>query len=62
MRPGLGITWDKSMCQLLLLKKKFLKVVNDHWHVLNIVDTQEMMVGIAYAMSFKLQQFDLFHV
>jgi hypothetical protein len=35
-------------------EQEMLKVVNAHRRVLNVVDTQEMMVGIAYAMSFVL--------
>jgi hypothetical protein len=37
-------------------------IVSDHRRVLKIDDSQEMMVGIAYAMPFEIQQFDLFHV
>jgi uncharacterized protein YpbB len=43
-------------------EQEMLKVVNYHQHVLNIADTQEMMVGITSNMPFELQQFDLFHV
>jgi hypothetical protein len=43
-------------------EKEMLKVVNDHRQVLNISDTQEMMLGIAYDMLFELQQLYLFHV
>ena len=39
-----------------------IKIVDDHQHVLQIQDTQEMMVGIAYGRPFELQQFSLFHV
>jgi hypothetical protein len=41
---------------------EMLRVVGDHRRVLNIKDTQEMMVGIAYGMPFELEQFGLFHV
>jgi hypothetical protein len=43
-------------------EQEMLKVVTDHQRALKISDTQEIMVGIAYAMPFELQQFDIFHV
>jgi sensor c-di-GMP phosphodiesterase-like protein len=43
-------------------EQEMLMVVNEHRRVLNISDTQELMVSIAYAMPFELQQFNLFHV
>jgi hypothetical protein len=43
-------------------EQEMLKVVTDHRQALKISDSQEMMVGIAYAMPFELKQFDLFHV
>ena len=39
-----------------------LKVVSDHRRELKLDDSKEMMVGIAYAMPFELDQFGLFHV
>jgi hypothetical protein len=37
-------------------------VVDDCRLELKIDDSKEMMVGIAYSMPFKLEQFELFHV
>jgi hypothetical protein len=39
-----------------------LKIVTDHRRELKVDDSKEMMVGIAYAMPFELDQFALFHV
>jgi hypothetical protein len=39
-----------------------LRVVSDHRRLLPIADLQEMMVGIAYAMRYEVQQFQLFNV
>jgi hypothetical protein len=39
-----------------------IKVVSDHRRVLKIDDSQEMMVGIAYAMPYEVSQFQLFNV
>jgi hypothetical protein len=43
--------------------KEMLQIVDDHHHELNIDDSKDMMVGIAYGgMPFELEQFGLFHV
>jgi hypothetical protein len=39
-----------------------LRIVENHRRGLQIDDSKEMMVGIAYAMPFELEQFGLFHV
>ena len=39
-----------------------IKIVTDHRRELKVGDSKEMMVGIAYAMPFELDQFALFHV
>jgi hypothetical protein len=39
-------------------EQEMLKVVNDHRHVLNIGESQEMMVGITYVISFDSRQFE----
>jgi hypothetical protein len=41
---------------------KMLQIVGDHQRELNVDDSKEMMVGIAYGMPFELEQFGLFHV
>jgi hypothetical protein len=38
------------------------RIVCNHRRVLKISDSQEMMVGVAFAMPFEIQQFKLFHV
>jgi hypothetical protein len=42
--------------------KEMLQIVDDHRRVLKIDDSKELMVGLACAMPFELQQFGLFHV
>jgi hypothetical protein len=41
---------------------EMLRIVDNHRRGLQIDDSKEMMVGIAYAMPFELEQFGLFHV
>jgi hypothetical protein len=43
-------------------EEEMLHIVDDHQCELQIHATQEMMVGIAYAMPFELEQFRLSHV
>jgi hypothetical protein len=43
-------------------EQDMLHVVSDHQRLLPISDSQEMMIGIAYAMSYEVQQFQLFNV
>jgi hypothetical protein len=42
--------------------QEMLQVVDNHHQELNIADSKEMMVAIAYGMTFELAQFSLFHV
>jgi hypothetical protein len=41
---------------------EMLRIVDNHRRGLQIDDSKEVMVGIAYAMPFELEQFGLFHV
>jgi hypothetical protein len=43
-------------------ERDMLRVVSDHRRLLPISDSQEMMVGIAYAMPYEVKQFHLFNV
>ncbi len=43
-------------------EQDMLRVVSAHRQLLPIADSQEMMVGIAYAMPFEVRQFQLFNV
>jgi hypothetical protein len=43
-------------------EQEMLHIVSDHRRVLQIKDSQEMMVGIAFAMPFEIQQFKLFPI
>jgi hypothetical protein len=43
-------------------ERDMLRVVSNHRRLLPIADLQEMMVGIAYAMPYEVQQFQLFNV
>ena len=43
-------------------EQDMLRVVSDHRRLLPISDSQEMMVGIAYAMPYEVRQFELFNV
>jgi hypothetical protein len=43
-------------------EQEMLCIVSDHRRVLQIKDSQEMMVDVAFAMPFEIQQFKLFHV
>jgi hypothetical protein len=43
-------------------EQDMLRVVSDHRRLLPISDSQEMMVGIAYAMLYEVRQFQLFNV
>jgi hypothetical protein len=43
-------------------EQDMLRVVSDHRRLLPISDSQEMMVGIAYAMPYEVRRFQLFNV
>jgi hypothetical protein len=43
-------------------ERDMLRVVSDHCWLLPIADSQEMMVGIAYEMPYKVKEFQLFNV
>jgi hypothetical protein len=42
--------------------KEMLRIVHDHQRELDIEESKEMMLGLAYGMPFELEQFGLFHV
>jgi hypothetical protein len=43
-------------------ERDMLRVVSDHGRLLPIANSQEMMVGIAYAITYEVKQFHLFNV
>jgi hypothetical protein len=43
-------------------EQEMLRIVSDHRRELKIDDSQEMMVGLAFAVPFEIRQFELFHV
>jgi predicted cupin superfamily sugar epimerase len=43
-------------------EREMLCIVSNCWHILKINNSQVMMVGIAFAMPFEIQQFELLHV
>jgi hypothetical protein len=43
-------------------ERDMLRVVSDHPWSLPIANSQEMMVGIVYAMPYEVKQFQLFNV
>ena len=67
---GLVVTWCRRMPTLpamknkrcLVLQEMFSIVSDQHRSALKIDSSQEMMVGLAFAMPFEIRQFELFHV
>lgn len=57
-----NVTSQKNILVARDVDEDVLQIVENHHYKLKIADSKEMMVSVAYDMSFKLEQFEVFHV